>query len=339
MKLFMHAHLSRIDLSGYGNTTQQYLETIAHLSNTLTALSLRHCSKIVDFSPLSACRQLEVLDVSDTKLTSKQLFVLLEPLKHLAVLKIARTKVSQLPLWLPLSLEELDVQQTQLDDGLVTAVRRLTNLRHLNVADTGMCVALFCSLKQLITLNCSGCTLLRSESLFWIAGCTSLMSLDLSRAVAVRGSALFQLRKLTRLENLVLPPSSSCAPNDFSHLASLRRLTALSLARYNVKDLSFCAGMEDVSFLDLAACPVNNLDALSHMTSLTQLNLQDCLSVTDVSLLPLAHLPLLRTLNLSHTRVSDSGMKIVGECQTLCSLTLNQVICLRLFVFSCKKYL
>lgn len=163
MKLFLHAHLTRLDLGGYNNTTQQFVDTICKLS-TLMSLNLRHCSKIVDFSPLSACRGLEVLDLSDTKLTAKHLAMLSLP--QLAVLKIARTKVSQLPDWLPVeTMVELDVQQSPLDDHVVPAIRRLRNLRHLNVADTGIRIARF------------GCKLLCFVVFFFSSSSSSYVSL------------------------------------------------------------------------------------------------------------------------------------------------------------------
>ncbi len=322
MKLFMHAHLTRLDLGGYENTTQQFLDTICKLSATLLSLNLKHCSKIVDFSPLSACRQLETLDLSDTKLASKHLSALNLP--NLVVLKLARTKVLQLPSWLPVSLMELDLQQTAIDDHAVPYLRRLVNLRHLNVADTGIRVAYFACLKELVALNCSGCSLLQSESLYWIAGCRNLVWLDLSRS-SVKGAALFQLRNLVGLTQLMLPPSLNCTPEDFRHISGLHRLESLSLARYPVQDLRFCQALAQLSFLDCSSCPLKDLDPIVGMSSLAQLNLQDCQGVTDLSLIPLARLPMLQTLNLSHTRVSDSGLKIVGECLALCSLNLSKL--------------
>ncbi len=324
MGLFMHSHISHVDLAGYGNTTQPFLDTIANLAGTLRSLSLRDCSKVVDFGPLAACRQLEVLDLSGTKLSSRGLEAL-RPLRALLCLRLGHTRLSELPRWLPEGLEELDVQHTDLpDERLVPALRRLTSLRLLNAGGTGLRVARLAPLKRLGHLCLAGCALLQPESLYWLAGCTALVSLDLLRTPLVPGSALHQLRGLTLLEQLALPPSSSfVAPRDFEHLAPLRRLVSLSLARFPVADLGWCRGMSRLAFLDLSSCPVADLRPLAELPSLAQLSLQDCPRVEDAALQALARLPRLASLSLAHTRVTDAGCRPLGELPSLTNLNLS----------------
>ena len=323
MPLFMHSHLTRVDLEGYLNATQQFLDTLANLASSLSMLSLAECSKIVDFAPLAVCVQLEVLNVSGTKFNTKHL-AHLRPLTRLSSLLMASTRITEVPSWLPEGLEQLDVANNEIsDEKLVGRVRRLRALRYLNVSGTGVKVARFAPLKSLIALNLSNCSLLEPESLFWIAGCSRLKSLDLFRTSLVPGSALFQLRSLTQLEHLTLPPSSNLSDDTFGHLAPLCSLTSLKLARYPVSDLKFCKNLTQVTFIDLANCPVFDLRPLSHLESLAHLNLQDCANVSDVALPALTRLPRLAKLDVRHTKVTDNGCKTLGECASLTNLNLS----------------
>ncbi len=324
MSLFMHSHLSHVDLGGYANTTQQFLDTVANLHGTLRSLNLRECSKVVDFAPLSACRNLEVLDLSGTKLTNRGL-AHLRHLAQLVCLRVGGTRVTELPMWLPECLEELDVQHCDLaDEHLVPAVRRLKGLRLLNVSGTGIRVARFAGLKRLGYLSCAGCALLQPESLYWIAGCSNLVHLDLLRTSAIPGSAMYQLLHLTQLEQLSLPPSSNFTPpQDFEHLAPLCLLVSLNLARFPVSELGWCRGMSRLAFLDLSSCPVSDLRPLGELESLAQLNLQDCLGVGDDSLVPLGRLPRLANLSLAHTRITDAGCKTLSSLRSLTNLNLS----------------
>jgi Leucine-rich repeat (LRR) protein len=323
ISLFMHSHLSRMDLGGYRNTTQQFLNTVANLNNTLSSLGLQDCSKLVDFSPLGCCKYLQSLDLSGTKLNNKNL-VHLKQLQQLQTLRLAETKITVVPEWLPVeSLTELDLQSTNLEDAaIMTALRRLIHLQRLNLAGTGVKITRFTPLKELQELNLAGCTLLEPSSMYWLGGCKRLRLLDLSRTT-LPGKTLFHLQYLTRLEHLALPSSGSVAAADLMYLSPLYRLAELSVPRYNITDLTFVQKMTRLTHLDLSAnVHLRNLSPLTSLKSLEQLVVQSCTGLLNVSFGALAHLPNLSHLNLSRCVVNDEVMKPLSECVSLRSLAL-----------------
>lgn len=323
VSLFMHSHLQVVDLSGYYNTTQAFLDVISFLGQTLTVLNLKDVEKIVDYSGLGKLTRLEMLDLSGTKFSNKYCDSL-KGMSSLLCLRVARSKLTCLPSWLPQTcpeLTELDVSNTEMADAkCMHVLRKLVKLQHLSVAGTPIREMHINSLKHLISLNVSECPI-QNASLYWMGGCSNLLSLDLGRT-GIGGKGLFQLRSFTRLESLVLPPSSNFCNEDFAYLTPLARLTSLSVPRFPVSDLDFVKNMSRLAALDLSACPVSDLSPLKHCVSLTQLNLQGCTDVRDLSLSTIPHLPLVN-LNLAKTGLTDASMQFLADCPTLSYLQLQ----------------
>jgi Leucine-rich repeat (LRR) protein len=287
MKLFLHTNLPRVDLSDYGNTTREFLESIAHMAVTLTSLSLADCPLVSDFERLQGMHRLTVLDLNGCQFRDKHL-VHVKGLTELVVLRLARTNVTTAALnvalrWFP-ALVELDLSRLDLTDGCLGALRSLTALQSLQLAANNFEVLRLNPLKRLLVLNVADCNGLVNETLYWLAGCKALVQLDLARASRLTGKGLYHLRSLTRLESLQLPPSAVVEPEAFAFLRPLQLLRALALPRYDVRDISFLQDMPHLQNVNLAACPIADLRPLAAKPDLTVLNLQGTVVVFKKSL-------------------------------------------------------
>jgi len=91
---------------------------------------------------------------------------------------------------------------------------------------------------------------------------------------------------------------------DLSPLGELQGLRDLTLADLRVEDISALSSLSTVTILRLPrAKNVSDITAVGHMTGLTLLNLSGCSKVSDLK--PLARVSTLRYLDLAGTAVSD----------------------------------
>ena len=324
MKLFVHCHLPAVDLSSYHNTSTEFLSSIAQMSVTLTALNLHNCDLISDFKMLEQLKHLELLDLSGTKLNDKN-FSHVRGLAELTCLRIGKTFVTTKGVLkiLPslLKLNELDMCNLNLTSEINGTLRKLTNLRSLNLANNFIDLLRINPLKKLAILNVSGCPIVNT-SMYWTAGCSNLRSLDISRT-SLDAKALIHVKHLPKLENISLPPSSQMSSSEaFNFLSPLTRLTSMNLSRYNVEDLTFMEKMQRLEHVDLSACPVTDLSALQDKAMLQQLVLQYCKDISDASLNVLPKIPNLSALNLSNTPITDKSCVYLADCRNLVTLTL-----------------
>ena len=211
-----------------------------------------------------------------------------------------------------------------LTDSCMPALARLSRLRNLNLAGTGVRNPLIGALApHLRSLNLEGCSLLSKSALFWVGALTGLRNLHLGRCSSLSGGSLFQLRNLTRLESIVLPPNITA--RDVMHLSGLHRLTSLSLRRLGLIDLSWMSGMTRLVSLNLGG----NLTLLSlkgiPVNAIEELVLQGCRGMTDDCIAILPHFPVLRLLELAGCdSVTDTGaLTIAKGCDTLEQLSVQ----------------
>lgn len=326
MKLFLHANLSRVDLSHYSNTTNDFMASIAQMSRSLVSLNLAMCHLVTVFDDLPGLVSLTSLDLGGCQFRDKSLLQL-RPLGNLRVLRMGKTFVTTGALnvalrWFPL-LSELDLFGLELRDGCVGALRTLTQLESLNLGFNNFEVLRLNPLKHLAALSLAECSGLTNESLYWLAGCKSLTHLDLTRTSRLTGKGLFQLRSLLNLESVALPPSSQLESEAFVFLRTLTRLRSLNLPRYPVSDLSFVTGMELLQVVNLASCPIVDLKPLRGKANLTTLNLQSCKGLCNESIESLQSLPYLASLNLAHCSVDDAACPALAQCCSLVELSLE----------------
>ena len=102
-------------------------------------------------------------------------------------------------------------------------------------------------------------------------------------------------------------------------------LRSLRLERCSDEALLVLRNLPCLTSLDLFHCSITDegLNKLSHMTSLTSLNLGICYNITDAGLKELRHMSALASLDLSGCSITDAGLKELEHMISLTSLILD----------------
>lgn len=326
--------LQQLSLCGCPIITDRAMADMLPYLTTLTSLKLNGCSQLSQamFRALRGCKKLEVLELSQMKVSDEGLQLLLYySLPQLSQLDLSCTQVTAgglrlFPAGAP-GLTRLSLECTQVAGGYSP----LTLLQKLR------------------SLNLSRCPAPSEEALQVLGRCGGLETLNLS-GMALEGRSLEKLAGLGGLKNLRLPernlffdvameavsafPLVSLDLTDYLHitdtgiscLAGMTSLTSLSLSRTKLTDagMPFLEGLLDLRELCLDNTLVTDA-GLSHVSGLVHLELLSLADtrVTSRFLLEgvLKRLNVLNKLNLSRTFVCDRGMATLA----LPSLTMLNV--------------
>jgi Leucine-rich repeat (LRR) protein len=224
-------------------------------------VSLRHLTlagvKIQgDLTPLSACRMLRVLDVSDTSVVD---ISPLSTLTTLQKLKLGNTQVADISsLSMLTTLQVLWLHGTQVVD--IFSLSTLTGLQEL--ALNGTQVAEISSLSTLTGLQQLHLDYTQVANTSSLSTLTALQKLNL---VNTQVADISTLSALTALQKLYLGRTQVA---DISSLSTLTALQVLGLYRTQVADISCLSTLTALQKLWLNGTQVADISSLSMLTAL-----------------------------------------------------------------------
>ena len=200
------------------------------------------------------------------------------------------------------TLQQLDVQHTEITDGGLSRIAQLTELKSLNLAGTRITSD---GLARLTTLH-------------------KLQNLNLSETTLIPAD-LGPLGELTSLRTIQLPPTA-ITDEVLAVLGRLPHLQSLALAKTPITDrgLASLAQLREVKVLDLSETGItdNGLVQLADFRNLTQLRLPHT-KITGAGLSQLRQLTRLKELDLAETAVDDDGLAHLSNLRDVTSLDLS----------------
>ena len=281
--------LTNLDISANELLSVDVLRVLVNLVRLSIICCFGAFDRALDWTPLAELKQLKVLAVRNIGVLSASFLL---PLPQLTVLKIS-----------PLEA-----------DDTFACVRRLTQLETLAIdlkdwededededdgdGDDSVDAVEFPDLSTLTRLK----TLKVQTTQHWIYDMTNLLRLpptlvrlDLSEAILDDLTPLAEQVQLKVLQLGHCQPLPGSVELDLAPLATLRRLTTLTLEFYDIQGLEVLTGFANLVFLNLAFTNVRDVSALRTMTALEILFL-GATQVTDVA--PLFGLQSLRVVML-----------------------------------------
>ena len=236
------------------------------------------------------------------------------------------------------------------DDESLRAACRLPALRDLwveNTTATDFAVDDIRNLRKLekLVLNQKNITV---RPLRHVAEMIELRDLKLGK-IPLRDEDMKFLRRLTKLERLMLPSRTELTDNwlpnlegkvnlsslmlynvaittdGLRHLGSLSNLRSLSLHGSRVTSLVPIRPLTKIRWLCLAYTPIDDsaLAVLQNWPQLYDLDLRKT-NITDAGMVTLSGLSSLRELNLSQTRVTDAGLRHLARSNSLRSVVVRE---------------
>ena len=190
-------------------------------------------------------------------------------------------------------VQELDLYSaTRITNDGIAVLKRLPNLRKLNIAHVQVTDAGLAHLKAIKTL----------ESL-------RLLDRDITDA------GLRHLAELLRLRELDLPRPHFIDPN-------------MNKNYYTDEGLKAISGLASLEMLHLGGIGVTDVGVrhLGRLTRLKELHLFGCDRITDEGLKAIGRMQSLEDLSVSHARISIAGLKALNGLTNLKNLDVKEVI-------------
>ncbi|KAM4718720.1 uncharacterized protein FYW61_016450 [Anableps anableps] len=346
LELFFGCQLQQLVLNCYPYSTNELLRqlraftTLKHLSLVnsplitdsglsvlpslvkLQSLNLASCSKLTDscLQYITGLKSLCVLSLDQTKVTDAGMVQYLQSapscLSQLSLNQTAVTEASLavLPTCVP-QLRLLSIKQTKVKD--ISALAEMSSLQTLNLNGTGVTEA---SLENISThptlssLSLGGISVKDGNQALKIVSGLKLTHLTLPGRHTVTDGGLAFLCRLTLLSQLDLKDYTQVTDQGVSQLATMTRLKKLSLSNTQVTDggLPSLRGLRELQELCLDRTAVTSRGVAELITCLPQLQVLGLASTRvgdSVVRRGLIHCHQLVKINLSHTRITDKGLK------------------------------
>ena len=323
--VLMHMRrLDRLDLWNCMSLRSDSLEVLScpersGMCLNLRELNLRGCHGIDDgvFQHIAALRKLEVLDMRSCEQISGRSIGLLRGtrLRHLNLKSCFGVKdltgIARIA-----SLEVLNLSDCwQLHVHQLECLSSLSNLLELDLStcrnicnDSGRGIPALSHMKRLVSLSLHHCERLGEGALSSLAGHPRLRCLDISRCSSLPSSDLKYLWNVASLRRL---KASHCSWSGCSALRSVGPIKSLeelylqgcpNLVGTSLEPLK---RLENLKFLSLDGCSNTPLfdrglaSISSSLRSLTELSLQNCVTIGDPGIVSLGELCNLEVVDLS----------------------------------------
>jgi len=186
------------------------------------------------------------------------------------------------------------------------------------------------TMQNLTNLDFYHTSKLRDDQLQSLTNLTNLSVLKLGiprkeHSYVVLGKALASLK----LSVLSLDAFSSISEKVFARLpVTITSLTLRDCASVNEYFIEPLSRLQNLTHLDLTKCVQIDDDCIAmlitHKHALRHLSLRECRKVTNRSTSALSHFQCLTYLNVSHTKISNSGVKHLVTLTSLKSLILQR---------------
>uniref|UniRef100_A0A8C5QDR3 F-box/LRR-repeat protein 14 n=1 Tax=Leptobrachium leishanense TaxID=445787 RepID=A0A8C5QDR3_9ANUR len=337
LELFTGCPIRSLTLNCYPYCTNDLLRHLRGFTN-IRKLSLSSCTLITDqgVSVVRFLHKLQYLNVSSCRKLTDSCLPFLLGLEHLSHLVLDQTKVSDDGLCDFLlqscgSLTHLSVNQTSVTERTISLLSqrvpelKLLSIKHTQVSD----VSSLHELKQLNSLHLDN-TQVTEPSLLAAASLSRLSTLTLSGVQSLTSDRVLELVSGLPLTRLVLPGRRCLTDDGLSNLGGLRSLVELNLMDHtHITD----QGVQHISLLTrlqiLSLCNTSVSDAgLLHLRGLRHLE-ELSLDRTKVTSRGVSqcvpHLPHLQVLGLSSTAVGDNVLKHgIRHCRALLKVNLSR---------------
>ncbi|XP_008394857.1 uncharacterized protein LOC103456832 isoform X1 [Poecilia reticulata] len=346
LELFFGCQLQKLVLNCYPYSTNELLRqlraftTLKHLSLVnsplitdsglsvlpslvkLQSLNLASCSKLTDscLQYITGLKSLCVLSLDQTKVTDAGMVQYLQSAPScLSQLSLNQTEVTEatlaaLPTCVP-QLRLLSIKQTKVKD--ISALAGMSSLQTLNLNGTGVTEESLESISThptLSSLSLGGISVKDGNHALKIISGLKLTHLTLPGRHTVTDGGLAFLCRLTLLSELDLKDYTQVTDQGVSQLAAMTRLKKLSLSNTQVTDagLPSLRGLQELQELCLDRTAVTSRGVAELITCLPQLQVLGLASThvgDSVVRRGLIHCQQLVKINLSHTRITDQGLK------------------------------
>ncbi|XP_070841669.1 uncharacterized protein [Chaetodon trifascialis] len=290
----------------------------------LQYLNLASCSKLTDscLQHITGLKNLCFLSLDQTKVTDAGMVLYLQSAPScLSQLGLNQTAVTEatlvvLPTCVP-QLRLLSIKQTKVRD--VSALAELSSLQTLNLDGTGVTESSLehlASHPALSSLSLAGIPVADGNQALQIISGLRLTQLTLPGRHSVTDSGLSFLSRLSLLSELDLTDYTQVTDQGVSQLSTMNRLKKLLLSNTQVTDagLPSLRGLQELQELCLDRTAVSSRGVAELITCLPHLQVLGlaCTRVGDtVVRRGLIHCNQLVKLNLSHTRITDHGLKFL----------------------------
>ncbi|XP_047423995.1 uncharacterized protein si:ch73-173p19.1 isoform X2 [Mugil cephalus] len=337
LELFFGCPMQKFVLNCYPYSTNELLRQLRAFT-ALKHLSLVNSPLITDsgLSILSSLVKLQYLNLASCSKLTDSCLQYITGLKSLCFLSLDQTKVTDAGMVLylqsaPSCLSQLSLNQTAVTEATLAVLPacvpqlRLLSIKQTKVGD----VTALAGMSSLQTLNLDG-TGVTEESLEHLATHPSLSSLSLGGIPVLDGNHALQIISGLKLTHLTLPGRHSVTDSGLSFLSRLCLLSELDLTDYTqVTDqgVSQLSTMTSLKKLSLSNTQVTDagLPSLRGLRELQEL----CLDRTAVTSRGVAELitclPHLQVLGLASTQVGDTVVKRgLIRCNQLVKLNLSR---------------
>ncbi|XP_034718110.1 uncharacterized protein si:ch73-173p19.1 [Etheostoma cragini] len=313
-------HLSLVNSPLITDTGLSILSSLVKLQY----LNLASCNKLTDscLQHITGLKSLCFLSLDHTKVTDSGMVIYLKSAPScLSQLSLNQTAVTEatlvvLPTYVP-QLRLLSIKQTKVSD--VSALAELSSLQTLNLDGTGVTES---SLQHLAThpaltsLSLAGIPKADGNHALQIISGLKLTQLTLPGRHSVTDSGLSFLSRLSLLLELDLTDYTQVTDQGVSQLSIMTRLKKLSLSNTQVTDagLPFLRGLQDLQDLCLDRTAVTSRGVAGLITCLPHLTVLGLASTQvgdTVMRRGLIRCNQLVKLNLSRTRITDHGLKLL----------------------------
>ncbi|KAM3593406.1 uncharacterized protein V6R79_012311 [Siganus canaliculatus] len=290
----------------------------------LQYLNLASCSKLTDscLPHLTGLKSLCFLSLDQTKVTDAGMVLYLQSAPScLSQLSLNKTCVTEatlvvLPSCAP-QLRLLSIKQTKVKD--VSSLAELSSLQTLNLDGTGVTessLERLASHSTLSSLSLAGIPVADGNHALQIISGLKLTQLTLPGRHSVTDSGLSFISRLSLLSELDLTDYTQVTDQGVGQLSSMTRLKRLSLSNTQVTDagLPSLRGLTELQELCLDRTAVTSrgvsqlITCLPHLQVLGLASTQVGDNVVRRGLIRCNHLV---KLNLSRTRITDHGLKLL----------------------------
>ncbi|KAK5601546.1 hypothetical protein CRENBAI_024114 [Crenichthys baileyi] len=288
----------------------------------LQSLNLASCSKLTDscLQYITGLDSLCLLSLDQTKVTDAGMVQYLQSAPScLSQLSLNQTAVTEatlavLPTCLP-QLRLLSIKQTKVKD--ISAIAVLSSLQTVNLDGTGVTEASLENISThptLTSLSLGGISVKDGNHTLQIISGLKLTHLTLPGRHTVTDGGLAFLCRLTLLSQLDLKDYTQVTDQGVAQLAAMTRLKKLSLSNTRVTDagLPSLRGLQELQELCLDRTAVTSQGVAELITCLPHLQVLGLASTQvgdSVVQRGLVHCHQLAKVNLSHTRITDQGLK------------------------------
>ncbi|XP_043923515.1 uncharacterized protein LOC122798540 isoform X2 [Protopterus annectens] len=336
LELFFGCQIQMLVLNCYPYATNELLRQVRAFQ-TLKHLSLISCPLITDLglSVVVNLQKLQHLNLSAcTKLTDSCMQYL-TGLKHLTCLSLDQTKVtdSGMGRYLesrPLTLTQLSMNQTGITEKtLFLLPYSVPHLKLLSIKKTKVSdVSALKELKSLHSLHLDQ-TFLSLTSLLTLADHATLSTLSLSGIPTINGDDALQIISGLKLSHLTLPNKGTVTDNGVAFLSFLVGLSDLDLTDYTLvtdEGIRHICNLHRLKKLSLSNTLLTD-GGLPYLENLKELE-ELCLDRTNITSTGVSHcitkLPRLQVLGLASTHIGDSAVRLgLIYCKSLTKLNLS----------------